>query len=93
MAEIDDGDSELARAKHQVKLLERRIRELEAPIPMFLTCPGCAARHIDQGEFASKVHHTHACQNCGLTWRPALVPTVGVQFLPGFKNSEEARTP
>jgi hypothetical protein len=22
------------------------------PIPMFLTCPGCGARHIDEGEFA-----------------------------------------
>ena len=22
----------------------------------------------------------------GLTWRPSVVPTVGVQFLPGFKN-------
>lgn len=57
-----------------------------APIPIFLTCPACGARHIDEGEFATKAHHTHACQACGLTWRPALVPTVGVQFLPGFKN-------
>ena len=56
------------------------------PIPMFLTCPLCGARHIDEGEFATKVHHTHSCQNCGLTWRPAIVPTVGVKFLPGFKN-------
>jgi hypothetical protein len=57
-----------------------------SPIPMVLTCPSCSARHIDEGEFATKVHHTHSCQGCGLTWRPAVVPTVGVQFLPGFKN-------
>jgi len=57
-----------------------------APIPMFLTCPACTCRHIDEGEFATKIHHTHSCQECGLTWRPAVVPTVGVQFLPGFKN-------
>ncbi len=58
------------------------------PIPMFLTCPMCGKRHIDEGEFATREHHTHACQGCGLTWRPAIVPTVGVQFLPGFKNKE-----
>ena len=58
------------------------------PIPMLLWCPapGCGQRHIDEGEFATKLHHTHACQHCGMVWRPAIVPTVGVQFLPGFKN-------
>lgn len=57
-----------------------------APIPMYLTCPSCNARHVDAGEFATKPHHTHSCQTCGLTWRPAVVATVGVQFLPGFKD-------
>lgn len=56
------------------------------PIPMLLHCPMCSERHIDEGEFATKVHHTHACQTCGHVWRPAVVPTVGVRFLPGFKN-------
>lgn len=56
------------------------------PIPMLLWCPSCGDRHIDVGEFATKVHHTHACQSCGMVWRPAVGPTVGVQFLPGFKN-------
>ncbi len=60
------------------------------PVPMILTCPLCNARHIDEGDFATKVHRDHACQSCGLPWRPALVPTVGVQFLPGYKN--EVRT-
>ena len=58
----------------------------DKPIPMRLHCPSCGALHIDVGEFATKVHHTHACQSCGMVWRPAVVPTVGVQFLPGFKN-------
>lgn len=53
---------------------------------MILTCPACSARHIDVGEFETKPHHTHACQNCGMVWRPAVVPTVGVAFLPGFKD-------
>jgi predicted RNA-binding Zn-ribbon protein involved in translation (DUF1610 family) len=55
-------------------------------IPMILTCPSCGARHIDEGEFATKRHHTHACQSCGLVWRPAKEFTVGVQFLPGYKS-------
>lgn len=56
------------------------------PIPMILFCPMCKHRHIDTGEFAVKEHHTHACQMCGFVWRPCIFPTVGVQFLPGFKN-------
>lgn len=58
------------------------------PIPMRLPCPACGVLHIDVGEFETKVHHTHSCQECGLTWRPAVVATVGVRFLPGFKNDE-----
>jgi len=57
------------------------------PVPMRLNCPECGALHIDEGEFATKPHHTHACQMCGMVWRPAIVCTVGVQFLPGFKNN------
>jgi rubredoxin len=60
-------------------------RELE-PVPMYLTCPKCSAQHVDVGVFATKVHRDHACQSCGLCWRPALVPTVGMQHLPGYKN-------
>lgn len=57
------------------------------PIPMILHCPDCRARHVDNGLFAVKPHHTHACQSCGMVWRPAIVPTVGVKFLPGFKDA------
>jgi rubredoxin len=57
------------------------------PIPMRLPCPCCGALHIDEDEFAAKPHHTHSCQTCGLTWRPAVPPTVGVRFLPGFRNA------
>lgn len=64
-----------------------------APIPMLLTCPSCCSRHVDEGEFATKVHHTHSCQSCGMTWRPAVVATVGVRFLPGFKNATPPRRP
>ena len=59
------------------------------PIAMRLICPECKGLHIDRGEFATRPHHTHACQHCGNVWRPAIVNTVGVRFLPGFKNDTE----
>ncbi len=65
--------------------LERE-RQREQPIAMRLPCERCGQLHIDEGEFATKPHHTHSCQHCGLTWRPAKEHTVGVQFIPGFKN-------
>ena len=65
------------------------INRLSAPIPMRLLCPICGELHVDAGEFATKPHHTHACQACGHVWRPAIVNTVGVRFLPGFKNELE----
>jgi len=52
--------------------------EPTSPIPMQLPCSKCHELHIDEGEFATKPHHTYSCQYCGLTWRPAVVPTVGV---------------
>jgi len=58
------------------------------PVPLLLWCPMCHGRHLDVGIWATKPHHTHSCQHCGLTWRPAVGPTVGVQYLPGFKNEE-----
>lgn len=65
------------------------LRRLAEPIPMLLWCPECGKRHIDQGDFATREHHTHACQSCGHVWRPAIVCTVGVRFLPGFKNVDQ----
>lgn len=56
-------------------------------IPMVLFCPN-GHRHIDEGEFATSPHHTHACQECGIVWRPAKVNTHGVRFLPGYKNGD-----
>lgn len=54
------------------------------PIPLLLWCPQCHHRHIDAEKVP--VHRTHACQCCGHLWAPAVVPTVGVRFLPGCKN-------
>lgn len=60
----------------------------DSTIPMILTCPSCGERHIDEKEFAEVPHHTHACQGCGMVWRPAKVNTHGVWFLPGFRNAQ-----
>lgn len=57
-------------------------------IPMRLTCPECGVLHVDEGEFETKPHHTHACQHCGNVWRPSVLCTVGVRFLPGFRDEE-----
>lgn len=61
-------------------------------IPMRLVCEACGRLHIDEGEWATRPHHTHTCQyeDCGLTWRPAIVHTVGVRFLPGFRSEAAA---
>ena len=56
------------------------------PIPMLLYCPECCARHVDVHEWATTPHRSHVCQECGHIFRPALVATVGVIFLPGTRN-------
>lgn len=63
-----------------------RDRSKDFIVYMLLWCPECGERHIDEGEFETKTHHTHACQHCGHCWRPAVGATCGVRFLPGFKN-------
>lgn len=79
------GMYQLLDAFPEIELLHVRGSE---PVPMLIWCPMCRERHVDRGDFATKPHHTHSCQRCGLTWRPAIGPTVGVQFLPGFKDEK-----
>lgn len=61
--------------------------QLGSSVAIRINCPGCGELHVDEGEWVTKPHHTHACQRCGNTWRPAVVNTVGVRFLPGFRNA------
>ncbi len=78
------------------KVMPMSVEKEPEPIPMLIICPVCKEQHVDEGEFAIKVHTTHACQSCGLLWKPALVPTVGVQFFPGCLNQvpeEETEAP
>lgn len=59
------------------------------PIPMLLWCPQCNTRHIDDDNPDDQPHSTHACQGCGMLWKPALVATRGVKFLPGCLNNDK----
>jgi hypothetical protein len=71
--------------RNRLHTAEHKVKESDEPIPMILHCPSCHVRHIDT-VYSPKIHHSHACQHCGAVWRPAKVATVGVQFLPGFKD-------
>jgi hypothetical protein len=86
---LDKIEARLAAAEAANGELMKAVLE-PAPVEMRLRCPQCHALHIDEGAFKTKPHHTHACQACGEVWRPAVVNTVGVQFLPGFKNEGSA---
>lgn len=61
--------------------LEQQSEQLARAIPMVLHCPRCGAQHIDEpkGAWTNPPHRSHECQGCGLNWRPADVPTVGVR--------------
>jgi hypothetical protein len=45
------------------------------PIPSTILCPACNKLHVDEGEFATRPHHTHRCvddaagNGCGHEWR------------------------
>lgn len=61
------------------------------PIPMVLHCPACGLQHIDKPQthqpegvdvalvWTNPPHRSHQCQGCAFEWRPADVPTVGVE--------------
>lgn len=60
------------------------------PIDMVLHCPACGLQHIDApdpmgetegfiGAWTNPPHLSHLCHGCGHIWRPADVPTNGVQ--------------
>ena len=85
--EGDPSDEEIL-ARHELEgaehyLVLRPEFKVTTSYSMILACPACHRRHVDEGDYAFEPHRSHACQYCGTIWRPALVPTVGVAFLPG----------
>lgn len=65
------------------------------PLPiinMVLHCPTCGFQHVDAPEseirggdicidWTNPPHKSHLCKACGTIWRPADVPTYGVQAI------------
>lgn len=68
---LRDGVSDFLRphVAEVLSELDALARAKLAPVPMRITCPDCGELHIDEGEFATKPHHTHSCQSCGLDLR------------------------
>lgn len=74
-------DTSWADVAKRLRARLREERQSTGAVRMRLACESCGKLHVDQGEFATKPHHTHQCAYCGLVWRPAIVNTVGVLFL------------
>lgn len=66
---------------------------MTTPIDMILYCPNCGTKHVDAPELGgvdidspgglwlNPPHRSHLCHNCECVWRPADVPTNGVDRL------------
>lgn len=63
-------------------------------LELLIHCPRCLKQHVDEGEYATAPHKSHACQFCGLTFQ-ASGPreSIGVQFFTGYKNPEKLEVP
>lgn len=75
--EVTQDDRELIKA---VLGAYHTTRLNDDPVPHILSKP-----RVKQ---ALARHHTHACQECGIVWKPAKCNTHGVQFLPGYRNEQ-----
>lgn len=91
-------------ADEMIAVLRARVLELEAivrepwrgvaPVDLVLHCPACGRQHLDIGEFRTRVHRKHLCENtregagtgCGHLWVPFEYATRGVL---DSKKSEE----
>ena len=90
----DNYDWHLLHAAYQAGIDTLRA-QLAEPIDMVLHCPACGMQHIDAVEelpmpmpgssfegsagWTNPPHRSHLCHGCGHIWRPADVPTNGVE--------------
>lgn len=77
---MDSSDQRYAE-RIAAEVREWQARQPVAPIPMVLHCPSCGSQHIDEAtdDWPNPPHRSHLCGSCGCIWRPADVPTVGVE--------------
>ncbi len=70
-----------------IKSVQDAVRGLTAgAIDMVLHYPSCGVQHIDApdertADWKNPDHRSHLCHGCGHIWRPADVPTNGVQVV------------
>lgn len=63
MPDLPDGPA------RQVELERRTAEIIKLVVPAVpLFCPKCGVRHVDAGEWATKVHRTHLCLACDHRW-------------------------
>jgi len=66
------------------------------PHDLVIHCPNCGKQHLDIGEFASRVHRKHLCENttegektgCGHLWVPFPYATRGVEEVGDADSTE-----
>lgn len=78
---------EVSKALHEGGRLPDETWRTIPPHELELFCPACGKQHLDIGEFATRVHRKHLCENtpegpgtgCGHLWVPFPYATRGVQ--------------
>ena len=73
----------VALADEAITAIAKIINNVDKPIPMVLHCPQCHLQHIDKPDpdWPNHPHRSHRCQHCDTIWRPADVPTMGVDLV------------
>lgn len=85
MAQANRTGEVLVRCLRRARVKAEAWRQM-TPIDMELFCPECGKQHLDAGEFTTRVHRKHLCENtpegprtgCGHLWQPFQEPTRGV---------------
>ena len=97
-AALAEKDAELSKERAEILELTTECDNLREaldnawrstpPHELVLHCPNCGKQHLDIGEFATRVHRKHLCENttegpgtgCGHLWVPHPYATKGVEF-------------
>ena len=95
LAELDSLRAMTCGLGDELAELDTLRAQLAEPIDMVLHCPACGMQHIDAVEelpvpmpgssfegsagWTNPPHRSHLCHGCGHIWRPADVPTNGVE--------------